>query len=385
MNRALEQCHSILDLRALAQRRLAKPIFHYMDGAAETEITARRNTSTFDDVSVMPRCLVDVSSAQTAVTVLGRRIGWPVLCGPTGASRLYHPEGEIAVARAAFRMETFSSLSVAGTHTIEAIARASAGPKLFQLMVFKDRALTRELIERCRVSGYQALCLTVDAAVRGKRERELHSGMGMSPKLTSTSLLRVASHARWLLGQYRRGPLSMPNLPQKGGDGLMTRLLSNGVYLGSQINPSANWDEVAKLVELWKGPFAIKGILHPGDARCAVDIGASAVIVSNHGGRQLDGAATPFEVLPRIVDAVAGRAEVILDGGVRRGVHVMKALACGAKAVMIGRPYLYGLAAGGEAGVVRALTILRNEFLTAMQLSGCTSADQVDHSVVLRA
>ena len=385
MKRRLEHCHSIMDLRTLAQRCLPSPLFQYLDGAAETEITARRNISAFDDAVVMPRCLVNIDSVQTGIEILGQRIEWPVFCGPTGASRLYHPQGELAVARAAARMGTFYGLSIAGTHTVEAVAAASSGPKLFQLLMLKDRSLMRELIERCRACGYPALCLTVDAAVRGKRERELRSGMGVPPRLSFASLARFAGHAGWMLGQLRHGPLSMANLPQSGGRGPMAKLVSTSLYLGSQISTSATWEDAAELVAQWQGPFAIKGILHPDDARRAVDIGASAVIVSNHGGRQLDGAATPFDVLPQIAEAVGDRVEVILDGGIRRGVHVLKALARGAKACSIGRPYLYGLAAGGEAGVMRALEILRSEFVTAMQLSGCTSVDRISSSVVAGA
>jgi L-lactate dehydrogenase (cytochrome) len=376
----LATCHSILDLRELARRRLPSAIFHYLDGAAETESSARHNTEAFDRERLVPRYLVDVSAASTATEILGQRIGWPVFCSPTGASRLYAAEGELAVARAAARAETFYSLSVAGTHSLEDVAQASTGPKIFQLLLFKDRGLTYELLDRCRASGYQALCLTVDAAVRGKRERELRSGMGVPTQLSLASLAKLLMRPRWLLGQATHGPLTMTNIARPGQRGLT----ATSRYLGEQLDTSVSWADVEAVIERWKGPFALKGILSVEDAKQAAAIGASALIVSNHGGRQLDGAAAPFEVLPEIAAAVGDRLEVILDGGIRRGSQVLKALARGARACGIGRPYLFGLGAGGEAGVTRAFDILRDEFGRAMQLCGCTDARHIPSTLVRR-
>jgi L-lactate dehydrogenase (cytochrome) len=378
VNRALDACHSIMDLRELARRRLPSPIFHYLDGAAETESTARRNGEAFERTPLIPRYLVDVSDVNMTTHILGQRLGWPVFCSPTGASRLYHAQGELAVARAAARSDTLYALSVAATHSMEAVARASAGPKLFQLLLFKDRGLTHDLMDRARASGYQALCLTIDAAVRGKRERELRNGMGVPPQLSLVSLARFALCPGWWLGQVAKGSLTMANLAPPG----MRGLAASSQYLGQQLDTSVSWEDVQTLIERWQGPFALKGILSVEDARRAADIGVTAVIVSNHGGRQLDGAAAPFEVLPEIVAAVGDRVEVILDGGIRRGTHVLKALARGAKACAIGRPYLFGLGAGGEAGVTRALEILRDELLRAMQLCGCTDVRHIDSSVL---
>jgi L-lactate dehydrogenase (cytochrome) len=375
----LDDCHSILDLRALARRRLPGPVFQYLDGGAETELTSKRNTIDFDAVRLVPRCLVDVSSVKTATRILGQQIEWPVFCSSTGASRLYHPEGELAVARAAAKAGTFYGLAVAATHPLEDVARASQGPKLFQLLPFRDRDLTRELIERCRKAGYQALCLTVDAPVRGKRERELRSGMGVPLRFSLHTLASFVAHPGWFLRQTRKGLLSMPNIANHAGS---KSFAAHGAYLTQQIDASVSWDYVREMIDLWRGPFALKGVLAVDDARRAADVGATAVIVSNHGGRQLDGAPSPIEALPKIARAVGERIEVILDGGVRRGVHVLKALACGAKACSIGRPYLFGLSAGGERGVQKCLDILRTELIRAMTLSGCTDVNNIDPALV---
>ena len=376
---SLQDCFSIQDLRALARRRLPEPIFHYMDGGAEDEATLQRNTAAFESHRLVPRCLVDVSSVRTATRVLGQDLQWPLLCSPTGASRLYHAQGELAVARAAASAGVFYGLSVAATHSLEAVAAAGSGPKMFQLLPFKNRELTRELIDRCKRAGYAALCLTVDAAVRGKRERELRTSIGELPRLSFASIGHFVRCPRWFLSQVPQGSLSMPNLAGQVTD---PGLLAHGKYLNEQLDCSMGWDEVRAMIELWGGPFAIKGVMRPDDARLAADAGATAVIVSNHGGRQLDGAAAAIDVLPRIVEAVADRIEVIVDGGIRRGAHILKALALGATACCVGRPYLYGLGAGGERGVGQAMDLLRTELVRAMQLSGCTDVRCIDKSIL---
>jgi L-lactate dehydrogenase (cytochrome) len=373
----LEDCHSILDLRALARRRLPGPVFNYLDGGAETEFTLRRNTAAFDDRQLIPRYLVDVSSVSTATRILGRNIDWPVFCAPTGASCVYHPEGELAVARAAAKAGTYYSLSVAGTHSIEAVAASSTGPLMLQALLFKDRGLTRELLDKCKAARYQALCLTVDAAIRGKRERELRSGIPARPTLATRA--RILLHPRWWVGQMRNGPLRMPNLAARSGQ---SGFLASAQYLERQLDVSATWEDVRKLVQLWNGPFLLKGIMSVEDALKAVAVGATAILVSNHGGRQVDGVPAPIEVLPQIAAAVGDRIEVLLDGGIRRGTHLLKALALGAKACAIGRPYLYGLSAGGEAGVKKALDLLRAELIAAMRFCGCTDVRRIGESVV---
>lgn len=376
----LLDCLNILDMRQLAERRLPAPLFHYLDGAAETELTARRNTSAFDDICLVPHCLVDVTSVRTSRMLLGQEVAWPVMCSPSGASRLYHPDGECAVARAASATGTLYSLSVMATHSLETIATVS-GPKIFQILLFRDRDLTWELVSRAANAGYQALCLTVDAAVRGKRERELRTGLGLPLRPSARTLASIARRPTWFLGQMHKGPLELAHLCDRTGSRSFT---VHSRYAAAQLDTGATWADVRHLKERWSGALAIKGIMSADDARRAVDVGATAIVVSNHGGRQLDGAAAPIDVLPEIARAVGGRAEVILDGGIRRGSHVLKALACGATACAVGRAPLYGLAAGGEAGVRRMLELLRAELVLAMQLCGCTDVTDVDPQLIRR-
>lgn len=371
-------CLSIVDLRGLAARKLPAPLFNYLDGAAETELTARRNTAAFDDICLIPNCLVDVTAVKTSRQLLGQEVSWPVMCSPSGASRFYHPEGERAVARAAAATGTLYGLSVMATQSLETIAAVSAGPKVFQVLLFKDRELTWELVARAAKAGYAAICLTVDANVRGKRERELRTGLGLPLRLSAQTLLSLARRPSWVLGQLRSGPLTLAHLADRT-DGSFP---AQSRYAAAQLDASVTWKDARDLRDRWQGALAIKGIMSADDARRAMDTGASAVIVSNHGGRQLDGAAAPIEVLPAIARAVGGRAELILDGGIRRGTHILKAVALGATACAIGRAPLYGLAAGGEAGVKRALELLRAELVLAMQLSGCTDVTQVDPKLI---
>jgi L-lactate dehydrogenase (cytochrome) len=370
----LKDCQNIGDLRELARRRLPHPIFHYVDGGAEDETTLRRNTLAFNDIQFVPRCLIDVAEVNTATRVLGQDLAWPVMCSPTGASRFCHADGELAIARAAGRTGTLYALSMMSTFGLEEVA-AIPGAKMFQLYLFKDRDVTSKLIERCRQSGYKAMCLTVDTAVVGKRERDLRTGWGVPIKLSPSALVSFIRRPRWLFGQARKGRLSMPAVAALTGN---ENIVSQTQFIGKQLDPTVTWRDVRKLVELWNGPFAIKGILSVEDALRAIDVGATAVIVSNHGGRQLDGAVAAIEVLPEIVRTVGHQIEVILDGGVRRGVHILKALMLGAKACSIGRPYLYGLGAGGEAGVQKAFDILRTELIRAMQLTGCTDVKHIE-------
>lgn len=375
----LTDCLSILDLRELAARKLPVALFNYMDGAAETEATSRRNGSAFDAICLVPRCLVDVTAVKTSRQILGQEVSWPVMCSPSGASRFYHPEGECAVARAAAATGTLYGLSVMATQPLETIAAVSSGPKVFQVLLFKDRDLTWELVSRAAKAGYMALCLTVDANVRGKRERELRTGLGLPLRPSAQTLLSLARRPSWVLGQLRSGPLTLAHLTDRTES---RSFAAQSRYAAAQLDAGVTWRDASDLRDRWKGPLAIKGIMSADDARRAVDAGATAIIVSNHGGRQLDGAAAPIEVLPEIARAVDGRAEVILDGGIRRGTHVLKALALGANACAIGRAPLYGLAAGGEAGVKRALELLRAELVTAMQLSGCTDVTRVDPTLI---
>ena len=351
-------------------------MFHYIDGAAGDEWTMRQNTDAFDRYELVPRFLVDVSEIDLSTTVFGRKISMPFFCAPTAMGRLFHHGGEAAVARAADRAGTLFSLSSISTASIEETAEATKGPKLFQVYVFKDRGLNREFIQRCKDAGYDALALTVDVPVAGNRERDLVTGMTIPPRLTLSSLFNFAMHPRWVWNYFTHAPIELANVRDRiSGD--VTTLVT---FFNEQLDRTVSWDDAAWMIEEWGGPFAIKGILSVEDAKRSADIGASAVMVSNHGGRQLDTSPAAIEVLPEIVDAVGDRMEVILEGGIRRGVHVLKALALGATACSAGRPYLFGLGAGGEAGVDRALEILKTDIERDMRLLGCRNVGEVDSS-----
>ena len=376
----LTACQSVADLRIHAQRCLPTPIFHFLDGGAETEATVRRNTNAFDNLQLIPRCLIDVGAVKTAVRLLGQEVEWPVLCSPTGASRLFHPHGELAAARAAADTGTLYSLSTYSTYSLEEVALVD-GPKVFQLYVLKDRDMTRALIERCRMAKYRALCITVDVPAIGNRERDRRSGISGRMRWNLHNVISFARRPAWVLGQLRAGPRYMPNIAHTGHNGRR----ESATRVTIDIDPSVTWKDIRAIRDLWSGPLALKGVMSPDDARRAADVGVTAVIVSNHGGRQLDGAAASIEVLPEIVRAVGNRVEVILDGGIRRGTHVLKALALGAKGCSIGRPYLYGLAVAGQAGATKALHILREELILAMRLSGCVDVASVGEDIVRRS
>ena len=382
MSRALARCHSIADLRQVARRRLPRAVFDYMDGAAEDEVALRRNSDDFSQYALIPRCLTGVKEADLSVSVLGVRIATPFVLAPTGMSRLFHHAGEAAAARAAHKAGTLYSLSSMSTLSIEEVAAAAPGPKLFQLYVWRDRELLRQFINRARAAGYCALCLTVDLPVAGQRERDLRNGFTVPPQLRLANALDILRRPSWLWRFLSSPRLELANVRDHAG--AAQDLFSVIDYTSSQFDPAVTWKDLAWIISEWDGPFAIKGILNAADARRAVDAGATAVIVSNHGGRQLDQAPSPLSVLPEIAAAVGDKAEVILDGGVRRGADVIKALALGAKAVMIGRAYLFGLGAGGEAGVDRALRLLTEEIRRNLMLLGCRSAQEVEAACLRR-
>lgn len=377
--RKLGQCHNISDLRELASRRLPKPIFDYLDGAAEDEYSANRSVARFDDVQLVPRVLIDMAEVATRTDVLGCSIEWPFIGSPAGMVRMYDPQGELAVARALAGSGTMYGLSIASSFDLEAVARASDGPKMFQIYIFRDRSINHELMERARAAGYRAVCLTVDAAVRGRRERELRTGIGIPLELSMKGMAQLAARPRWVAGQVGAGPLAMPNFAARTGS---ANIVDHARFMGEHLDPSVTWEDAREMVAAWKGPFALKGILSVDDALRAIDIGASAIIVSVHGGRQIDGAVSPLDVLPEIARAVKGKIEIILEGGIRRGSHILKALALGADAVASARPYLFGLGAGGEKGAELALKLLRTELIRTMQLSGCKSVRDVAPDLV---
>jgi L-lactate dehydrogenase (cytochrome) len=382
---SIKHCYNVMDFRKLAKRRLPRPFWDYLEGSADDGYTFDRNMAAFDDYEIIPRTLVDVAKIDMTTKVLGQTLDWPVFLAPTGASRMWHPHAEGGAARAAAKSGTLYSLSTVATTTIEDVAAASEGPKMFQIYVLRDQGLNAHLIERCKAAKFSALCLTVDVPNLGNRERDLRNGFSSPPKLTASTLASIAMHPRWLAGFARKPDLSFTNIKEW----VTTRQVqerSTQAYVGAAFDPTVDWDRAAAMIKQWDGPFAIKGILCVEDARRAVEIGATAVMISNHGGRQLDGVPAPIDLLGDIADAVGERIEVIMDSGIRRGTHVFKALARGAKAVAIGRPYLYALGAGGEPAVDRMLHLLRLEVRRAMALSGVTSLDEItdDHVRALR-
>lgn len=374
--RRLAECNNVADLRRLAHRRLPAPMFHYIDGGADDERSLERSVTAFDDYDLLPRQLRDISRIDTGVTLLGQKLAAPLVLSPTGMSRLFHHEAEPAVARSAQAAGLLYTLSTMGTTRIEDIAAQGTGPWMFQIYVLKDRELTREFVQRCKAAGYHALCLTVDTALAGNRERDRVTGMIMPPRFTLGSFASFASHPAWAMHFLLNPDFQLANVAHRV-DVLGKRSISLIDYVNSQFDRTVSWDDVAWLVREWGGPFVIKGLQSPDDARRAAEAGVSAIMISNHGGRQLDGAAAPIDCLPAMRDAVGDRVELIVDGGIRRGTHVIKAMALGANACAIGRPYLYGLAAGGQRGVERALQLLKAEVERGLALLGCRSFAEV--------
>jgi L-lactate dehydrogenase (cytochrome) len=377
----LKRSHNIKDLRKYARLRVPSPMFHYMDGAADDEVTLAHNCSDYDRYELLPRYLVDVSDIDTRTTVMGQPIDFPIICAPTGMSRLFNNAGELAVSQAAAEAGTVYSLSTVSTYSIEEVAEVCSGPKWFQIYVFRDRALITEFMERCRAAKYHGLILTIDVPVPGNRERDLYTGMSIPPQLTLASWLDFFLHPLWSTKTLLSKEFQLANVAHKApvDERDVTTLVG---YLAKQFDPSVDWDAAAWMVKEWNGPFAIKGICCAEDAVRAADIGATAVILSNHGGRQLDNAPSPISLVAEVKAAVGDRVEIICDGGVRRGTDVLKALALGAQACMIGRPYLFGLGAGGQAGVARALEILRTEIARDMALLGCTKVEQINEQYI---
>jgi L-lactate dehydrogenase (cytochrome) len=366
----LSRCHNIADLRRMAKQRLPAPMFHYIDGGADDEWTLRRNTTAFDDYELVPSQLRDVSAIDLRVKALGLDLAWPVFLAPTGMSRLFHHEAEPAAARAAQASGTLYTLSTMGTTRIEEITALGAGPWMYQIYILKDRGLTAEFVARCKAARFQALCLTVDTPLAGNRERDRVTGMTLPPRFTLKSFASFAAHPRWAFHLLRNPNFQLANVAHRV-DVLTKTTVSLIDYVNGQFDRTVTWDDVAWLIEQWRGPFVVKGLQSAADAKRAREVGATAVMISNHGGRQLEGAPAPIDCLLPMRDAVGGDIELIVDGGIRRGTHVIKALAMGATACSIGRPYLYGLAAGGQRGVERALDLIKTEIERSMALLGC--------------
>ncbi|WP_167365106.1 alpha-hydroxy acid oxidase [Mesorhizobium qingshengii] len=371
----LSDCHNFSDFRRMAQRRLPGPIFNYIDGAADDEVTYRRNTESFETCDLVPNVLRGVSEIDMSVTVMGQKLAMPVYCSPTALQRLFHHQGERAVARAAAKYGTMFGVSSLGTVSLEEARKISSGPQVYQFYFHKDRGLNRAMMQRAKEVGVEVMMLTVDSITGGNRERDKRTGFAIPFKLNLAGMLQFALKPAWAINYFTHEGFKLPQLDEHVDMGGGTMSISR--YFTEMLDPSMTWDDVAEMVRLWSGPFCLKGVMSVEDARRAVEIGCSGIVLSNHGGRQLDGSRAAFDQLAEIVDAVGDRIDVIMDGGVQRGTHVLKALSLGAKAVGVGRYYLFPLAAAGQPGVERALEQMRVEIERGMKLMGCSSIEQL--------
>jgi L-lactate dehydrogenase (cytochrome) len=373
----LADCNNIDDFRLLAKQRLPWPVFDYIDGAADDELTKVRNTAAYADCDLVPDVLAGVEEIDTSVTILGRKSALPLILSPTALQRVFHWQGERAVARAAEKFGVWFGISSLATVSIEDIAALVSTPKMFQFYYHKDRGLNRSMIERCQAAKFDCVTLTVDTIVSGKRERCARSGFTSPPRFTASSALSYALKPAWALNYMFREKFALPNLDTHVVEGTGEAVSIAG-YFNTMLDQSLTWKMAEQLREDWGGTFCLKGVMSATDARRAVEIGADAIMISNHGGRQLDGSRAPFDQLTEIVDAVGGEIEVICDGGVRRGTHVLKALAAGADCTSGGRLYLYALAAAGQAGVERAIGLLKDEIERGMKLAGVKSVAELN-------
>ena len=372
----IKNCHNTKDFRKLAKQRLPDPIFHYIDGAADDEVTYRRNTEAYEQCDLVPNVLAGVENIDMSTTVMGQKLDMPLFLSPTALQRLFHHDGELAVGKAAEKFGTMFGISSLTTVSIAEIAQKIKTPKMFQLYVHKDDGLNKSMIDQCKESNFEAMALTVDTIVGGNRERDLYTGFTSPPKLTLKSLISFAMHPRWTLNHFTSSKFELSLLKNYIGEGTNIAV-SIGDYFTKVIDQSMDWKAAEKINKYWGKQFALKGIMSVDDAKKAIDIGATAIMISNHGGRQLDGSRSPFDQLSEIVDAVGDKIDVICEGGIRRGTHVLKALSLGAKACSGGRLYLYALAAGGQKGVEKALTNLHSEIERDMKLMGVTKISQL--------
>ncbi len=373
--RALARCYGIEDLARLARRRLPAAAAGYLDGGGESEWTLRRNRQAFEEIQLLPHVLRDMSEVDTATTVLGERLPLPVILSPVGGPGMFHHEGELAVARAAGHAGLPYGVSTLATRSLEDIAAVASAPLWFQLYVWGDRGVAKDLVRRAHDAGYRALLLSVDTTVRSRRLRELRHGVTLpTPRLTVGTVLDGARHPRWSWHFLTSPALGFPNLASSGP--------TSRERMEEMFDGTVSWDDLAWIRDAWPGPILLKGVLRASDARRAADEGVAGVIVSNHGGREMDQAPATIDVLPAIADAVGDRIEVLVDSGIRHGTDIVAALALGARAVLIGRAHLYGLAAAGEPGVRYAIDILRTEFTHAMALCGARNVGAIDRDLV---
>ena len=374
----LNHCHNFHDFRELARRRLPGPIFNYIDGAADDETTYRRNTRAFEECDLVPNVLTGVEHVDLSVTVLGHKLELPIYCSPTALQRLFHHQGERAVAQAVEKYGTMFGVSSLGTVSLEDISSKFSFPQIYQFYFHKDRGLNKAMLDRAKTAGVRIMMLTVDSITGGNRERDLRTGFSIPLRLNLQGLAQFAIKPKWVIDYLSHEKFRLPQLEDhvdmSGG------ATSIGDYFTNMLDPSMNWRDVAEMVKHWDGMFCLKGVMSVEDAKKAADIGCSGIVVSNHGGRQLDGSRSSFDQLAEIVDAVGDKIDVLLDGGVQRGTHVLKALSLGAKAVGVGRFYLFPLAAAGQSGVERALGLMRAELERDMKLMGCTSIKQLSRA-----
>ncbi len=381
VKRRLSGIADVDDFRAVAKRRLPAGVFDYIDGGAEDERSLVRNVTAFGDLEFRPRILNDVSRVDTSTTLLGKRVPMPLALSPTGFTRIANSQGELAVARAAQRKGIPYSLSTMGTRSIEDVAAVCSGTKWYQVYTWKDRGLVKEMVSRAEMSGYEALLLTVDTAVLGRRERDVRRGYTLPPKIGLDTIIDGAVHPGWTLDFLRNDPITFANVSSaEGGDGSSAVNLSQ--YINSQFDQALSWDDVDWLRSIWNGPVVLKGIQTVADAELAAQSGVEGIMLSNHGGRQLDDAPAIVELIAPVAQAVGGRIDIICDGGVRRGSDIVKAVSLGATACSIGRPYLYALGAAGEAGVDQLLDFFESGLTRTMQLCGVNAIDQLTSELV---
>ena len=372
----INNCHNFEDFRNLAKKRLPSPIFHYIDGAADDEVTFRRNTEAYDKCDLIPNVLTGVKDIDMSTTVMGHKIEMPIYCSPTALQRLFHPDGEIGVGLAAEKYGTMFGVSSLGTASIEEISKLISTPKLFQLYVHKDEGLNNYLIDQCKEHNFDTMAITVDSAVGGNRERDLYTGFTIPLNLSLKSIMSFATHPSWAFNYFTKPKWELSSLKKHVTEGTNV-MTSIGDYFTKMLDNSLSWKKIEDINKKWGKPLAIKGIMSVDDARKAVDVGASAIMISNHGGRQLDGSRSPFDQLEEIVNSVGDKIDVICDGGIKRGTHVLKALSLGAKACSGGRMYLYALAAGGQKGVEIALNNLKKEIERDMILMGVSNINEL--------
>ena len=377
---SLKKCYNFEDFRILAKKKLPAPIFHYIDGGSDDESTLKRNTESFNDCDLVPNILASVGKPDLSTNIFGRKIDMPIFLSPCAMQRLYHHDGDKASAKAASNFGTFYSMSTMANNTIEEISNLSSGPKLFQLYVHKDKSITDDLIDRCRRSNFDGMCLTVDTLVAGNRERDHRTGFTTPPRLTLKSFLSFAMHPTWVFNYFTHEKFKLANVAKKTDKG--TNIAKSVIdYINEQYDPEMNWKDAEYCVKKWNGPFALKGVMSVEDAKRAIDIGCTAIMISNHGGRQLDGVNSSISTLPQIKKAVSD-IDVLFDGGISSGQDILKAIALGAEGVMIGRSFVYGLSAKGKKGVIRALEILNKELDMTMALCGRRDIKEVGRDII---